>query len=312
MDSDDALSQILRSMRLSTGLISRGRFTAPWAVHTGANRSAIFHAVVEGSCQVKRDLDLQPLSLQAGELVVFTHGDAHTVSDGQGTRPRPIASLPRRLEGGLALVEHGGGGARTRTLCGHFSLEHAASPLEGLLPPVILIQRRQSQVVEWLDTTLDLIAFELDNRRQGSDEILTRLTEILFVQILRSHALALAPGEGGWLGSVRDPRIARALALLHDAPERSWTAAGLARAVGMSRSGFYTRFTELVAESPNRYLTRWRMRVAMDLLQRRDLSTLEVAERVGYSSEDAFSRAFRRTMGLTPSAWRRARDAALS
>ena len=305
MDSDDALSQILRSMRLSSGLISRGHFTTPWAVHTNPNANAIFHAVVQGRCHAKRDGDLQPVALEAGELVVFTHGDGHTVSDGQGTRPRPVTSLPSRSVGGLTLVEHGGGGATTRTLCGRFSLDHAASSLEGLLPPVIVIQRRQTQMVEWLDTTLDLIAFELDNRRQGSDEILTRLSEILFVQILRSYALNLQPGEGGWLGSVHDPRIARALALLHDAPDQPWTADLLARRVGMSRSAFYTRFTELVAESPSRYLTRWRMRVAMDLMRRQNLSTLELAERVGYSSEDAFSRAFKRTIGISPSAWRR-------
>ncbi len=308
METRDALSQILRSLRLSSGLISRGRFSEPWAVHTGQNTSAIFHGVVEGRCTARRDQDVDAVTLAPGELVVFTRGDAHTVSDGSGARPVPIAGLPARTVGGLSEVTHGGQGPTSRVLCGRFSLDHAATTLEDLLPPVIVIRRRQTGMVEWLDTTLELIAFELDHRRQGSDEILTRLTDILFVQVLRAHALSLAPGQGGWLGSVHDPRIAQALAQVHEAPDRAWTAERLARQVGMSRSAFHARFAELVGETPSRYLTRWRMRVAMDLMRSQDLSTLELAERVGYSSEDSFSRAFRRINGLSPSAWRRARN----
>lgn len=302
---DDALSQILRSLRLSSGLISRGHFTAPWAVHTPAAPHAIFHAVVEGRCVARRDADLQAVGLEEGELVLFTHGDGHVVGDAEGTRSRPVGGLPSQQVGGLVQVEHGGGGALTRVLCGRFSLQHAAAPLEELLPPVIVVRRQQSRMVEWLDTTLGLIAWELDHRRQGSDVILTRLTDILFVQVLRTYALGLRPGEGGWLGAVHDARIARALALLHEAPEQPWTAELLARRVGMSRSAFYARFTELIAETPARYLVRWRVRTSIDLMARQELSALEVAERVGYSSEDAFARAFRRVTGQTPSAWRK-------
>ena len=170
---------------------------------------------------------------------------------------------------------------------------------------MIVIRRQQARVVEWLDTTLDLIAFELDNRRAGSDEILVRLTDILFVQVLRTYALSLEPGEGGWLGALKDPPIAHALALLHGNPEARWSAADLARRVGMSRSLFFSRFTAQVGEPPSRYLTRWRMRAAAELMRREDLSSAELAERVGYGSEDAFARAFRRTLGVSPAAWRR-------
>ena len=306
MDHDDALSPILRSMRLSSGLISRGHFSEPWAVHSEGAPFAIFHAVVEGSCEAKRDADLVGTRLEQGELVLFTRGDAHTVSDGRCTRARSITGLPSRDVGGVAVVEHGGGGDRSRILCGRFHLDHAAATLEELLPPVIVIRKQQSRMVEWLDTTMGLISFELDHRRQGSDEILTRLTDILFVQVLRAYALSLQPGEGGWLGAAHDPRIAKALALMHDQVSEAWTAELLARRVAMSRSAFYARFTELVGETPSKYLTRWRMRVAMDLMRgTEELSTWELAERVGYSSEDSFSRAFKRTLGVSPSAWRR-------
>lgn len=305
MDHDDALSQILRSLHLSSGLISRGHFTAPWGAATGPGSRAIFHAVVQGSCVAQRDGDPVPVTLHAGEMVIFTRGDGHVIRDAPDTRPEPITTLPSRRVGGLMQVEHGGGGTPCHILCGHFELDQAASTLGDLLPPMLVIRKAQSTLVEWLETTLGLISFELDNRRQGSDEILRRLTDILFVQALRTYALNLAPGAGGWLGAVHDERIARALALLHQRPEHAWTAEGLARKVGMSRSGFYARFTELVGEGPSKYLTRWRMRVAMDHMLQGDLSTAELAEQVGYSSEDAFSRAFRRTVGVTPSVWRR-------
>ncbi len=306
METVDALSRILRSLRLESGLISRGRFTAPWAVHTGGlERGAVFHAVVSGTCVAKRDADLQGVTLGPGELVCFTRGDAHTVSDGSGVRPAEIRDLPVTREAGLAVVSHGGGGQSSRVLCGRFDLDHAAATLEDLLPPVIVIRRRQSGVVEWLSSTLGLITHELDTYRQGSEEILTRLTDILFVQVLRTHALSLSPGEGGWLGAAHDPRIAQALALIHEDPGAAWTAADLGRKVGLSRSAFFARFTELVGETPTRYLTRWRMKQAMELLRDEGLALIEIAEQVGYSSEDAFSRAFKRVLGQTPASWRR-------
>ena len=305
-ESTDALTQILRSLRVESGLISRGRFTSPWAVHTGALPCAVFHAVLEGGCTLQRDGEVRSVTLSPGELVVVTRGDAHTVSDGSGAPAASIRALPSRVEGGLAVVSHGGDGALSRVLCGRFDLGHAAAQTLGeLLPPLIVIRRQHARVVEWLETTLELIAYELDHRRPGSDEILSRLTDILFVQIVRTYALSLSPGEGGWLGAIHDPQITRALALIHGRPEERWTAASLARQVGMSRSSFYARFTELVHEPPSRYLTSWRMRRAAELLRDPALSTAALAEQVGYGSEDAFSRAFRRTLGVTPSEYRR-------
>jgi len=303
----DALTQILRSLRLRSGLISRGRFSSPWSVHTGQAPFAIFHAVLDGQCTLQRDDATPAVTLSTGELVVVTDGAGHTVSDGSSAPPAEIRDLPREDVGGLAVVSHGGGGTLSRVLCGRFELDHAAAQvLTELLPPLIVVRRQHARIVEWLETTLDLIAFELDQRRPGSDAIVARLTDILFVQVVRTHALSLRPGEGGWLGAVNDPQIAQALVAIHAHPEQRWTAAGLARQVGMSRSGFYSRFTELVGQPPSQYLTAWRMRRATELMRQGSLSTIELAEQVGYASEEAFSRAFRRTLGLSPSAWRRA------
>jgi len=221
-------------------------------------------------------------------------------------RAAPNAALPTHAGGGWAVDDRGWGGSVMRLVGGGVQLGKIARQTLGwLLHPLIASRRQHAHVVEWVETTLELIAYELDNRRPGSDEIISRLTDILFVQIVRTYALSLSPGEGGWLGAIHDPHIARSLALIHDRPETRWTVAAIARQVGMSRSSFYERFTSLVGESPNRYLTHWRMKRATELMRSEDISTAALAEQVGYGSEDAFSRAFRRTLGVTPSAYRR-------
>lgn len=303
----DPLTLVLRSLRLQSGLISRGAFTSPWAVRSGASSGAIFHAVLQGTCTIQREGHAAAETIGPGELIVLTRGDAHVASDGSGVLPASVARLPRTMEGGLPLVRHGGDGALSRVLCGRFDLDPTVgASLADLLPPVLVLRHQHARVVEWLETTLDLIAWELDHRQPGSDEVLARLTDILFIQVVRSYALSLAPGEGGWLGAVHDPAIAQAIALMHTQPEVRWSAAGLARAVGMSRSSFYTRFKALVGEPPTTYLTRWRIRSACERLRRAELSVAEVATAVGYGSEDALARAFRRSMGVTPAAYRRA------
>lgn len=305
---NDPLAVILRSLRVDSGLISRGHFRSPWAVRAGESRHAIFHAVLEGACVVRREGDLRGVRLEAGELALVAHGDAHVTSDGSGARPVPVGSLRRTVEGGLASVSWGGNGASARVLCGRFDLDQSTARMLGeLLPPVVVVKRTQARVVEWLSTTLDLMAWELDHRRAGSDAILARLTDILFVQIVRTHALSLDAGQGGWLGALHDPHLSRALAAIHTRPQVRWTVATLAREAGLSRSGFAARFQKLVGQTPAAYLTTWRMRRATELLEDLELSCAEVAEQVGYGSEDALSRAFRRTMGQTPAAWRRGR-----
>lgn len=304
----DHLAIILRSLKVESGLISRGRFQAPWAVRAGASSHAIFHAVLDGSCVVRREGDASGVVLQAGELALLVRGDAHITSDGSDARPVPVGRLPRTMEGGLASVSWGGNGQEASVLCGRFDLDRSTAQMLGeLLPPVIVVRNTPSRVVEWLSTTIDLMAWELDHRRAGSDAILDRLTDILFIQIVRAHALTRTTGQVGWLGALRDAHLSRALVAIHTQPRVRWTVASLAKEAGLSRSGFATRFQESVGQTPAAYLTTWRLRQATELLKDAELSCAAVAEHVGYGSEDSLSRAFRKIHGQTPAAWRRSR-----
>lgn len=299
----DALSELLSALRLSSGVISRARFTEPWAVRTAPTRGALFHVVLDGHATLTRDVDGAPISLAAGALAILPGGCAHTMS---GRAPAPVVPIgaARATPGpaGVALVDHGGGGAPTRVLCGVFHLQHAAAAgLLSLLPPVL----RVAHPSPVLRATLALVEAELDHRHPGAEAVLTRLCDLVFVHALRAHLEALPARAEGLLGALGDAQIAEALTLLHRDPARAWTIATLARAVGLSRSSFAERFTRLVGDPPMHYLLRWRVHRALDALTDSRLSTAEIADAVGYASEDAFVRAFRRVMGETPAAWRR-------
>lgn len=304
----DALSELLSALRLSSSVISRARFTAPWAVHTDAVPGALFHVVLSGRAVLTRDADPTPVHLEPGALVILPAGEAHTMAGVERGEVVPITSA-RRTPGpaGVALVDHGGGGEATRILCGIFRLQHrAAEGLLSMLPPVL----RVAQPSAILQATLALVEAELDAHRPGVDAVLTRLCDLVFIHVLRAHVASLPAHAAGLLGALGDAQIAESMTLMHRRPGDDWTVAGLASAVGMSRSSFAERFARLVGTSPMQYLTRWRVHVALGALADGRSSTAEVAFSVGYSSEDAFSRAFRRVMGQTPAAWRRGFSAA--
>lgn len=298
----DALSRILRSARVAGSLFSRAELSAPWGVHTLGSQDAIFHAVIRGSGWAAAEGE-EPQPFRAGDLLVFPHGHPHTLRDVPGRPTRHIRKLPvAEGEDRLACVQVDGGGPRTSILCGTFRLDPDARDfLLPLLPPLIHV-RGDAPTAAWLDATLRLMADEVAAERPGSEVLIARLADILFVQTLRAWSAA---GATGWLGALQDPAIARALDFIHDQPDQRWTAAGLARRVGMSRSGFYARFTEQVGEPPSSYLTRWRMRMARAALRGGDDNLIEIAEQVGYGSEAAFCRAFKRHVGQSPGAWRR-------
>jgi AraC-like DNA-binding protein len=215
-----------------------------------------------------------------------------------------------RIDGGVPLLVGGGGGARTRILCGAFVLDHAAgSSFLSLLPPVIHFTREKRGAeaapnahAVWVAQTLALIDLELDGHARGADAMVTRLCDVLFLLLLRG---ASTRETHGWLAALHDQHIGKALALIHEDPRTRWDASVLAERVGMSRSRFFARFTELVGEPPAHYLSRWRATVAADLLRRRDMSVVELAELAGYTNEEAFARMFRKHMGLSPSEYRR-------
>lgn len=299
----DALSALLSALRLSSTVISRARFTEPWAVHTGPVRGALFHVIQSGEATLIRDDDPIPIALAAGEVIILPGGAAHTVAGRLPTPAIPVtAAHTRPGPAGVALVDHGGGGAETRVLCGLFRLHHeAAQGLLSMLPPVLRVERPSPL----LQATLALVDAELDAHRPGAEAVLTRLCDLVFIHALRAHVAALPAHAAGLLGALGDAQIAESMTLMHHRCAHDWTIATLAEAVGLSRSSYAERFTRLVGQPPMQYLRRWRVHQALDRLTDPRASTAEVAEAVGYSSEDAFVRAFRRVMGETPAAWRR-------
>jgi AraC-like DNA-binding protein len=213
-----------------------------------------------------------------------------------------------------AILQYGGGGAPTSIVCGTVRFGHpAARTLVALLPRTIVIDGAGSPPPEadWMQSTLRLIAAEGQALRPGGEAVITRLSDILVIQAIRSWIARDPAGQTGWLGALQDPRIGRAMSLVHRDPAQAWSVASLARETAMSRSAFAARFTQLVGEPVMRYVTRWRMQVALDRLREDDVSVAELATRLGYESEAAFSRAFKRNVGISPGAARRATSDAL-
>jgi len=298
----DALSTILQSIRLRGSLLSIAELGAPWGISTrGIPRAAIFHAFLAGQGELRHAGSVRPIG--TGDIVVLTHGDAHELADGPGTPTRPIGELMRTTDA-VPTLHVRGGGAATRILCGAFHLDHAAAEsFLALLPGVLHIQTTTTDPrATWIRSTCERMVDEVRNPRDGSDALLTRMADVLFIEMLRSSALG--PSRG-WLAALHDAQIARALALIHDDPRARWDADILAERVGMSRSRFFARFTELVGEPPATYLSRWRMSFAADILRCQDVSTASLAAAAGYTSEEAFSRTFRKHLGMSPAAYRR-------
>jgi len=302
----DALSRILHTARVSGSLFSRAELTSPWGVHSRTMPDAIFHVVVRGAGFITLDEDAQPISFRAGDLLILTRGHAHTMSDLPERAAQDMGDL-RSVTGddGLPCVVVDGVGPRTSLLCGTFTLdEDCRDHLLPLLPPLLHVQGG-TPTAAWLDQTLRVMADEVVAERPGSAAVLTRLADILLVQALRAWLQQSASHATGWLGALDDPQLGRALSLIHDDPAEPWTAAVLARRVGLSRTVFYERFTARVGESPAAYLTRWRMMVARTLMRGTDDGLGEIAEQVGYRSLAAFHKAFKRVVGDSPGAWRR-------
>lgn len=302
----DALSRILEVARVSGSLFSRAELDAPWGVHTRTMPDAIFHLVVHGSGYARLDRDDVAVPFRAGDLLLMPRGDAHALSDRPSTEAQAIEDLDF-VPGsdGLPCITVDGGGPRTSLLCGMFTLaEDSREHVLPQLPPLIHVQGG-TPTAAWLDQTMRVMADEVAAERPGSETILARLADILFVQVIRAWLQQSPPLTPGWIGALEDPQLARALALIHDDPARSWTAALLARRVGLSRTLFYERFTSSVGESPAAYLTRWRMVVARMRMRRSDDGLGEIAEQVGYRSQASFHKAFKRVVGANPGAWRR-------
>jgi AraC-like DNA-binding protein len=314
----DALSETLRVVRLVGAIFINGRFTAPWCYHSphadvaapilepGAERVVIFHLITEGECYVELD-DEPPLKLIAGDVIVFPQGDAHRMTSEPGVPPakggRPLADVLSRRPRQLTF---GGGGAATRLVCGYLACDsRLARLLLTGLPPVVRVNVRGSNAGVWLEASVRYALAEARSPRPGGEGVLAKLAEVLFIEVLRMFMHEQGSGRTGWLAGVHDRIVGAALTSLHKKPAYAWTLEELARAAGTSRSVLAERFQQLVGNSPMQYLTQWRMLLAANLLRHSDAPLSHIAEGVGYQTDTAFIRAFRREYGAPPAAWRK-------
>jgi AraC-like DNA-binding protein len=243
--------------------------------------------------------------LQEGDIIVFPQGDPHIMSSTPGMRGQTSLDTYRRPVGSqlpFSLREEGGG-ARTQMVCGFLGYDaRPFNPLLATLPRTLRVSAREGG--GWLEALAKLAVAETTAGRTGGECVLARASELMFVEVLRRYVATLPPEQTGWLAGLRDPFVGRALAALHDRPAEPWTVESLARESALSRSALAERFAHLVGEAPMQYLTRWRMQLAATLLRTRAASVFEAAVEVGYASEAAFSRAFKKIVGVPPAAWR--------
>ncbi len=318
----DALSETLRVVRLVGAIFIHARFTAPWCYQSpradsvapilepGAERVVIFHLVTEGDCWVEL-AGAAPVHLIAGDAILFPQGDAHRMASQPGLPPATGGRLEEVLSRRPRQLCYGGGGSTTRLVCGYLACDaRLARLLLAGLPPLVRVNVRGSEAGTWLEASVRYALGEARSPRPGGAAVLAKLSEVLFIEVLRLYMNERAEGSTGWLAGVGDRIVGAALHALHKNPAHAWTLDELARTAGSSRSVLAERFQQLVGSSPMQYLTQWRMLLAANLLCRSNAPLANIAENVGYQTDTAFSRAFRREYGAPPAAWRRSRSSA--
>ncbi|MBI3898319.1 MAG: AraC family transcriptional regulator [Gammaproteobacteria bacterium] len=299
----DPLTDLFTALRVESAGYARVEASAPWGLSFIAFQHAKFGLVLQGSCWLAVDGVAQPVQLVQGDCYLLTRGNAFTLRDQPRTRTRRFGDVLRQNTG--EVVRCGGGGAPTVIIGGRFILEGPSSKsVTSLLPPLIHI-RASERRTRALATTLQFLEIEARAPTLGSKLVINRLADILFVQAIRAYVESDEREDSGWLGALADHHIGAALRLLHEQTEQPWTMESLAAAVGMSRSAFALRFKQWVGEAPIEYLTRWRMYKAGRLLHESDMKLARVANAVGYDSEGAFNKAFKRVLGVTPGEYRR-------
>jgi AraC-like DNA-binding protein len=314
----DALSETLRVVRLVGAIFIQARFSAPWCYQSpradsaapllepNAERVVIFHLITEGECFVELGDD-EPVRLIAGDAVIFPQGDAHLMTSQPGLPP---ASSGARLDQVLSRrprqIAYGGGGATTRLVCGYLACDaRLAKMLLAGLPRIVRVNVRGSNAGIWLEASVRYALAEARSPRPGGAGVLAKLAEVLFIEVLRLYMNEQGEGRTGWLAGVGDRIVGAALNALHRRPAHAWTLEELASEAATSRSVLAERFQQLVGSSPMQYLTQWRMLLAANLLSGSNAPLARIAEDVGYQTDTAFSRAFRREYGTPPAAWRR-------
>jgi AraC family transcriptional regulator, alkane utilization regulator len=320
----DALSEVLGAVRLTGAVFLELELRAQWSFLTAPARKIAdvlmpeadhvipFHLVTEGACYA-RLLDGDPVELRAGDLILFPASDRHVLSAANeaALRLAPFEMAGDSLggflkRGRIAAHKQGSSGDATRIVCGYLACDaRLAEPILLGLPRMLKVSMRDGGTAAWVQSSIKFSVAESASSRPGSAVVLARLSEVLFAEAIRSYMDALPPSESGWLAGLRDRYVGRALALLHERPAHRWTVDQLAKKVGLSRSALAERFNQLIGAPPMQYLARWRTSLAARALRETKASITRVAEDVGYESEAAFNRAFKREFGLPPAAWRR-------
>lgn len=312
----DSLSDVLRAVRLTGGVFLDARFTAPWSVTATLTAEdckpflaepaqlILYHVVIAGRLLVIVEGD-RPIEVRAGEIVLLPRNDLHTLASDAGLPSISAGGLIQASpDGGLARIVHGGDGEATHLVCGFLGTEGGFNPLIASLPKVLKLDIREAASRDWIEASVRFAAGELAEGRLASSSVLARLSELLLVEAVRQYAESGADGELAWLRGLKDPYVGRALALIHRDISAPWSAEALAREVALSRSAFMERFRTLVGMPPIRYLTVWRLESAKSQLRETGMTVGQIAHAVGYESEEAFSRAFKREFRLSPSRWR--------
>jgi AraC-like DNA-binding protein len=313
----DALSEILRVVRLVGAIFIQAKFTAPWCYQSpcadsvapllepGAERVVIFHLITEGECFVEL-AGQPPVCLAAGDVVLFPQGDAHQMNSQPGLVPATGARLDAVLSRRPRQIAYGGGGPVTRIVCGYLACDaRLARMLLAGLPSLLKVNVRESNAGAWLEASVRYALTEARSPRPGGAGVLSKLAEVLVIEVLRLYVNEQRQDRTGWLAGLGDPIVGPALNVMHACTAQAWTLDELAKSIGTSRSILAERFHDLVGSSPMRYLTQWRMLLAANLLCRSNAPLVRIAEDVGYQTDTAFIRAFRREFGVPPAAWRR-------
>ena len=314
----DVMTDALEAIHLKSVIHGRLELSAPWGFRVDFGHSG-FYVVTRGNCWLEVDGVDEPVQLASGDFVLLPHRQPHVLRDSRRTKAAAasevFARCPKSTQGCQpgGIRRYGGGGALTTMVGGCFLFEDGAqNPLVASLPPIVHVKGDGGRAVQWLEASLQFVASEMASGQPGAETVVSRLADILFVQAVRAHLAQSADETTGWLRALVDTQVGAALGLMHEKPEEPWTVEALASRVAMSRSAFAARFAQLVGEPPLTYLTRWRMQKATRLLRDRHASIGEVASRVGYEAEAAFSKAFKRWTGVAPGAYRRAEAASPS
>jgi AraC-like DNA-binding protein len=303
----DPVGEALHFLRMNGAFYCRSELSAPWGLTMMPMPGYMwFHVVTAGEVRLEAGDD-EPTLIRPGDLGLVPHGEGHVLRSAPGVEAPGVLELDReQISDRYELLRHGGGGAPTTLICGAVRFDHpAARNLIEILPEILHIEGANPTQTDWMQSTLRLMAAEARELRPGGEAVITRLGDILVIQAIRSWIETDPAARTGWLGALQDPQIGRAISLIHREPARDWTVASLADELAMSRSAFAARFTELVGEPAMQYVTRWRMQVAVTSLREEGATVAQLASRLGYRSEAAFARAFKRVIGLPPGAMRR-------